>query len=231
MWVKICGIIRNEDAAAAVLAGVDAIGLNFFPGSKRYVSLERAVQLQAAIAVAARSQAALKPPEVIGVFVNADIEAVLQTARAVPLTGVQFHGDESAELIADCMQQLPGVKCIRAFRVSVERLSAVISEVDRLQSLLKLDAVLFDAFVAGEYGGTGHKLPSALLSGWESPPRPPLVLAGGLTPENICEAVVAVRPWGVDTASGVEVSPGIKDHRRMSDFVNGARSADAAVAH
>ena len=225
MWVKICGITRNEDANAAVLAGVDAIGLNFFPGSKRYVPLENAVQLAAAISEAVQPDGGMRQPDVIGVFVNADMEAVIRTARMVPLTGVQFHGDESAEFIGHCMRQLPGLKCIRAFRVSEERLAGVVAEVNRLQSLLQLDAVLFDAFVVGEYGGTGHRLQNSLLSNWASPPHPPIILAGGLTPENIHEAVTAVRPWGVDTASGVEVSAGIKDHRRMKEFVSSARAA------
>lgn len=225
MWIKVCGITRNEDANAAVLAGVDAIGLNFFPGSKRFVPLENAVQLAAATTAAVQCHAAMKQPDVIGVFVNADVETVVRTARTVPLTGVQFHGEESAEFIEECMRQLPGVKCIRAYRVSEERLEGIMADVNRLQSLLNLDAVLFDAFVAGEYGGTGHKLCPSLLSEWKSPPSPPLILAGGLNPENVHEALTAVRPWGVDTASGVEVSPGIKDQRRMTVFVSRAQAA------
>lgn len=225
MWVKICGITRNEDAEAAFTAGADAIGLNFFPGSKRFVSVPVAAQITAALHATAAQDPEQSIPETIGVFVNADLDTVTATARSAGLSGIQFHGDEHPSLIEACMAQLPGLKVIRAFRVSAERLDATLAEIDLLSARLPLHAVLLDAFVAGEYGGTGHQVDAGLLSAYCSGPRPRLLLAGGLTPENIGAAVTAVGPWGVDTASGVECSPGIKDPRRIREFVRGARAA------
>jgi phosphoribosylanthranilate isomerase len=201
--IKICGLTRPEDVDAAVAAGADAVGFVFYPPSPRYVSPERA-------AVLARRL----PPFVlsVGLFVNAEpaeIEAVL---NAVPLNLLQFHGDESP---AECERwQRP---YIRAARVR--------PGLDLLQYATRFSsarALLLDAFVEG-FGGGGKVFDWSLIP----PSLPlPLILSGGLTPENVGEAVRRLRPAAVDVSSGVESAGGVKDHPRMTDFVAAARAAE-----
>ncbi|MFM7056538.1 MAG: phosphoribosylanthranilate isomerase [Planctomycetota bacterium] len=229
MWIKICGITRTEDALAAMQAGVDAIGLNCFPDSKRFVPPEHAVSIAEMLRETAAANPRLKLPEFIGVFVNAATDTILQTVHTIGLTGVQFHGDETAEQIYSCMQQLPGIKCIRALRVSADRVADCLAAVTTLQRIIRPDAVLLDAFVPGQYGGTGRTVDPSVPAAWRLAPRPPLVLAGGLTPENVARIINAASPAGVDTASGVESAPGIKDPQKIRSFVESARRAFAAA--
>jgi phosphoribosylanthranilate isomerase len=126
------------------------------------------------------------------------------------------------------MQQLPGIKCIRALRVSADRVADCLAAVSALQRLIRPDAVLLDAFVPGQYGGTGRTVDPSVPAAWRLAPRPPLVLAGGLTPENVARAITATSPSGVDTASGVESSPGIKDAAKIRSFVQEAQRAFTA---
>jgi phosphoribosylanthranilate isomerase len=199
LFVKICGITRPEDAALACRLGASAVGLNFWRGSKRFVDDGRAREIEAAI-----------PPGVlkVGVFVNPTRAEAEQRLAELRLDLVQLHGDE---LPAD-WARFPGSKLIRAVRVADEAsLAATAGWRPRF--------FLYDA-ASGGYGGSGQQAPWAILG---KAPRP-LLLAGGLTPENVAAAIAAVHPDGVDVASGVEASPGIKDAAKVAAFVTNARS-------
>lgn len=205
--IKICGVTTPEDAAFASSAGAGAIGVNFWPGSKRFVGeAARAAQVLAAI-----------PPGVlkIGVFVNAAAAEVLAIADGLSLDRIQLHGDEQA---AD-FSSIPGPRLVRAVRVS-DRAS--------LDSAAPWHAswFLYDALVTG-YGGGGVLAPWPLV---QAHARRPFLLAGGLTPENVAQAVLATSPDGVDVASGVELAPGRKDPARVSAFIRAARAAAATLS-
>lgn len=200
--VKICGITSIEDARAAVAAGADWIGLNFFPESPRYVTPERARAIVGELPESVRA---------VGVFVNCPRERVEDIAGKVGVHMLQFHGDESLE---DCRGwPWPVIRAVRVDR-DWETLASVGYVADYL---------LVDRFVPGRYGGTGQRVDWERLATWK-PPRP-LVLAGGLDPTNVAEAVRTVRPFAVDVASGVEAAPGRKDPEAMRRFVRNAKSA------
>jgi phosphoribosylanthranilate isomerase len=202
--IKICGITSVADALCCAEAGADAIGLVFYPPSPRHVRLERATEIVRAL-----------PPFVsaVALFVNpqrADVEAVLSRCRVGLL---QFHGDEPPEFCAEF-----GHPYLKALRV---RPGADLLEC--LRPYGSASGWLLDAYREGEYGGTGTAfdwdlIPSGLTR--------PVVLSGGLTPENVSEAVRRVRPWGVDVSSGVEAAKGIKDPARVAAFIAGVRNAD-----
>lgn len=200
--VKICGITTVEDAHAAVAAGADWIGLNFFPKSRRYVTPEKARAIVATLPDTVRA---------VGVFVNCSRGQVEEIAAMVGVHILQFHGDESED---DCRNWSWPV--IRAIRVDNDW--SVLANAGAVA-----DYLLVDRFVAGSYGGTGQRVDWKRLATW-NPPRP-LVLAGGLDPTNVAEAVRIVRPFAVDVASGVEVAPGRKDPEAMRRFVRNAKSA------
>ncbi len=202
--VKVCGITRIEDGVGAARLGVDAIGFVFYPLSPRYVQAERARDIAAAI-----------PPFVssVGLFVNADAAKVLKVLCTTRLDYLQFHGDESPEYCAQF-----GVPFLKAIRVK--------PGVDLLQyatSFSSAKALLLDAYVEGAHGGTGQGFDWRLI-----PANLPLpvILSGGLGPDNIAAAVRAVRPWAVDVSSGVEAAKGIKDAEKIERFMRGARNAD-----
>ncbi len=200
--VKICGVTTPADAAFVADAGADAVGLNFYPGSPRFLSDE----------LAARIVSGLPPLAVtVGVFVDTSSDAITETARRLHLSVVQTYQPAPAAL---------PVAHIPAFRVSAAAdLDAIRREVERVRPA----AVLIDSFVAGEMGGTGHRAPWHLLAGFD--PGVPVILAGGLTPDNVAEAVRVVRPWGVDVASGVESAPGVKDRGKVAAFLAAVRAA------
>lgn len=199
--VKICGVTRPEDAEAAVAAGADWIGLNFWPRSRRYVSVERAVEIAAAI-----------PGDVkkVGVFVNAAAPAVEEVARRVGLDLLQFHGDEDDAYLA----RFAGRPFLRALRVRTE------ADLRALPTL-PTDLVLLDTPTEG-YGGSGCSFDWSLARLARASGKR-ILLAGGLTPENVAAAIREVRPFGVDVASGVELAPGIKDAVKMRRFVQAAK--------
>ena len=203
--IKICGITRVEDARMAWAAGADALGLNFYPRSSRYVVPEVAAAL-------ARTRPALGA--VVGVFVNAAPEHIREVVRTCALTAVQLHGDEPPEACADY-----GVPVIKALRVrsaeDVTRARAYVGVGD-------VTALLLDGAAPG-YGGGGVGFDWSLVAGLADVGVPVLV-AGGLNPANVAEAVRATRPYGVDVASGVETRPGIKDADAVRAFVRAARS-------
>ena len=197
--IKICGVTRAEDALAAVRLGADALGFNFWPGSKRHIT-----------PAAARVIIARLPPFVtpVGVFVN-QLEGEMRAIAAE--TGIQvfqLHGDEPPELCARL--PMPVVKAIP------------VDQVRALSRLLSYEvaAFLLDTPSRG-YGGSGEPFDWSLAEGVSE--VAPVILAGGLTPENVAAAVRAVRPYAVDVASGVESSPGVKDTARMSRFFAAVR--------
>lgn len=200
--VKICGVRTPDAAAAAVESGADAIGLNFHPGSKRFVG---------STAAAARIAAAV-PERVwcVGVFVDASREAIAEAVRRVPLSAIQLHGDEPAELETGWT-----VPVIRAVRMGTAGPS-------RRPDEILAGYVLCDGDAGAACGG------AAVGFDWKRAkvfPRERLFVAGGLTPENVAEAVRVVRPFAVDVATGVESSPGVKDRARVAEFVKNAKSA------
>ena len=204
--LKICGLTREEDVDAAVAAGADAIGFVFYPPSPRYLTPQRAAELARRI-----------PPfvDVVGLFVNAEPEAVRAACNAAPINLLQFHGDEDA---AYCRQF--GRPYLRAARVRPG-----LDLVEFARSFPDARGLLLDAFVEG-YGGGGHVFDWTLI-----PPDLPgfLVLSGGLTAANVGEAVQRVRPVAVDVSSGVEMSKGIKDHSKIAAFVAALRKADESI--
>ncbi len=204
-----------SDALMVKDAGADAIGLNFADGSPRCLSLSDAETIVRSVR---EHEAKLdrggdsKKLEWVGVFVNASASQVRQYSEALQLDWVQLHGDESAEF-----RRSLGRPAYHAARIADE---------EDFLSALKLGSqrLLVDAKVDGAYGGTGEKFDWSLLEG--RPAELELVLAGGLKPENIAQAVEAVRPYGVDTASGVESAPGRKDFKKVHEFVRLARQAE-----
>jgi len=201
--VKICGITNEEDALAAVKAGADLLGFVFAEESPRRVTLEQATSISQML-----------PPYVVrvGLFVNAPEELVMHAMGACGLQLLQFHGDETPDY---CRQF--GAISMKAFRVKGP---------ETLQALpgYPTDAWLLDAFVPGQRGGTGHSFNWDLAIDAVKLGRP-VFLAGGLTPENVAEAVHRVQPYGVDVSSGVESAPGKKDHAKVEAFIKAAKSA------
>jgi phosphoribosylanthranilate isomerase len=203
LFVKICGITNVEDARAAVEAGADAIGLIFAPGSPRLVEPTAAHEIASAVPAHVKK---------VGVFVNEAVETVNRLAREVPLDLVQLHGAETPEFTR--LVEVPVIKAVRVRgAIDVEHLRAY-----------KASAILLDTYVEGAHGGTGRTFDWDLA-------RPvvraglPVLLSGGLTPENVAEAVRRVQPWGVDVSSGVESRPGRKDHDKVRAFIANAKGA------
>ncbi len=199
--VKVCGITRLEDALDAVAFGADALGFNFWPRSKRYCSPR-----------AARSIVSKLPPLVsaVGVFVNQKREGIAKTADYVGLAAVQLHGKETPEFCASF--DLPVIKALPvADTASLRQVQAY-----------RVAAYLLDTPSRG-YGGSGRTFDWSILKWLDR--RKLFILAGGLTPSNVSKAVEAVRPYGVDVASGVESAPGIKDKKKMARFIAAAKGA------
>ena len=209
---KICGITRVTDAVGAAEAGADAIGLNFYSRSKRFV----AADVDRAIADAVGEQVAL-----VGVFVNSTIEEVCEIASRVGLTHVQFHGDEQPAIVEELNSILADAFSIRAVRIEENDFEKAQSDIDRWQDA-GVDAILLDAASVGAFGGTGKQLDWGATQ--ELSINVPWILAGGLNPDNVSEAIVACNPDGVDVASGVESEPGIKDDLLVRDFVSRAKA-------
>ncbi len=200
--VKVCGITRLEDALLAVRLGADALGFNFWPRSKRYLA-----------PAAAREIIRRLPPLVasVGVFVDPTREEVLRAAEASGIQVVQLHGDEPPALCAAL--PLPVLKAIRV------RDAASLEAIGAYEAAA---GILLDTASPG-YGGSGATFDWALAA--LAAAARPLVLAGGLGPDNVAEAVRIVRPFAVDVASGVESAPGIKDGLRMRRFIEAAKEA------
>ena len=204
--VKVCGITNLEDALAALEAGADMLGFNFYPRSPRYISPAEARK------IIDRLPGGIS---CVGVFVNEPAPAEVELiAREAGLGAVQLHGDETPEYC----QNLRGLTTIKALRVSADYNVESAAAYDT-------DAVLLDAYVAGARGGTGHTFDWSLAT-LTRERVPKLFLAGGLTPDNVGAAVAAVRPYAVDVCSGVETSPGRKSPQLMRRFVNAVASSE-----
>lgn len=204
--VKICGITNIEDALASAEFGADMIGFNFYEMSARYVPPTLAREI---------ANASASKVMKVGVFVNASIEDILDICIEVGLDAIQLHGDETVAYEADLKS-----------RTTLETIKAVrVGENFDLHELVGWDStILLDAFRDGAYGGTGD------VFDWEVASQvrklvPCLILAGGLKPDNIGEAIQIVRPYAVDVASGVESSPGKKDPKKLEAFINNAKNA------
>lgn len=202
--IKICGITREEDLDAAVEAGADAIGFVFYPPSPRYLSNQRAAELARRV-----------PPFVtrVGLFVDPAPETLAETLAAVPLDLLQFQGDESP---AAC--ESTGRSYLK-----VARMRPGFDLIEFARTFASAQGLLLDAYVEG-HGGAGQTFDWSLVP--SSLPLP-IVVAGGLTAENVGSVIQRLRPWGVDVSSGVEKAKGIKDAARIAAFVAAVKQADA----
>ncbi|MCX6021651.1 MAG: phosphoribosylanthranilate isomerase [Chloroflexi bacterium] len=213
LQVKICGVTAPEHALAAAEEGAAFIGLNFYAPSPRFVTVEQAQ----AIAAAVRALPDGQRPRLVGVFVNESPVRMREVAAAVGLDLVQLSGDESWDMLPEI-----GLPVIKAVRFSDDAdPEQVLSEIAAALPVLEATGslCLLDAAVAGQFGGTGHRVNTELARSLAA--RLPLMLAGGLTPESVAGAVAAVRPWGVDVSSGVETNR-VKDIAKIRAFVRNA---------
>src|SRR5262245_51495946 len=200
--VKICGITRTADAAAAASAGADAIGLVFYPPSPRFLSVERALEIRGALPAFVQT---------VALFVNADAAQVAQVIGRVHPGMLQFHGDEPAGFCAQF-----GVPYVKACRVKPG-----VAALEYLRPYSGAAAWLLDSHVP-EYGGVGESFDWSLVPSTDKP----VILSGGLSAANVREAIRRVRPWGVDVSSGVESAKGIKDAAKIAAFIAEVRNAD-----
>ena len=203
--IKICGITSVEDALAAAQLGADAIGLVFYPPSPRYVEVEQAAEIAAAL-----------PPFVttVGLFVNADEQTISEVVSRVRIDLIQFHGNECQDYCG--LHQRPYLKAVR-----------MSDEVDldkQMTDYAQARALLLDTYKAGVPGGTGEQF------NWDRVPAhlaDKIILAGGLTPENVKDAIAQVHPYAVDVSGGVESAPGKKDKEKMARFIEAVRTQES----
>jgi phosphoribosylanthranilate isomerase len=206
--IKFCGVTNLDDARAAVAAGAWAIGLNFWPQSKRRCEPATAAEIAGALR---------RRVELVGVFVNPTLDEVAAIADTAGLTMLQFHGDEGPSFCGEAARRT-GCKVIKAARVRTR------ADIQALASF-HTDYHLLDSYTPGVPGGTGETFAWELASAHRG--RVPLILSGGLTAENVAAAVAAVRPFAVDVATGVELAPGRKDAAKLEAFANAVASASA----
>lgn len=216
--VKICGITNEHDAQAAVHLGADMLGFNFYLRSPRYINLEAAARLSKAL----RRQFDDQCPLLIGVFVDVTVDVITRTIQEVGLDAAQLSGDESIQLL----KELRG-RAFKAIRPPSPTQAA--DDLDYYAPLFpedqRLPSILVDAYHPELYGGTGETAAKEIaLAVRNRVPR--LMLAGGLSAENVAEHIKEVRPWGVDVASGVEEDqPGIKSIHKMGMFIEAAKGS------
>jgi phosphoribosylanthranilate isomerase len=205
LFIKICGVTNGEDALYAAEQGAEAIGFNFFPHSKRFISPAMAGAINRGLKATIMR---------VGVFVNPDRGYVNDVIREVGLEAIQFSGNETPESVS-------------RYRAKVFKAIHVLSvdSIDEMK-LFNADAFLLDTHRDGEFGGTGKTFDWDLAR--KAKQFGKVILAGGLTPDNVADAVRLVRPYGVDVSSGVELRPGIKDHKKIKDFIRRATEAHVA---
>jgi phosphoribosylanthranilate isomerase len=209
MKVKICGLTNLEDALAAIEAGADLLGFNFYPKSSRYIKPETA----AAIVRQLRSRD--RGPTLVGVFVNSSLTEIRSVLDLVGLDLAQLHGDEPVMTVAELNR-----RAFRALRpTSIEEAEADAEWYAPYSPMAP--ALLIDAYRKDRYGGTGQAADWSIAA--KIALTYPILLAGGLAPDNVAEAIAQVNPWGVDVASGVEAAPGRKDIRKLRAFIEAAR--------
>ena len=206
MRIKVCGNTNLEDARMAAELGAWAVGLIHHPGSPRNIEPDAAAEIGAALK---------RRCEVAGVFVDTALDEIVRAAADEQLTIVQLHGDQGPSFCREVARRT-GAKVMKAFRV---RSGADV----RGAEAFRTDFHLFDAHRRRTPGGTGESFDWELLAGRRS--QIPFLLAGGLTPEKVGEAIATAHPWGVDVVSGVEAEPGRKDHERLAAFIEAARAA------
>jgi phosphoribosylanthranilate isomerase len=207
--VKICGVTNLDDAELALAGGAWAVGLVFYADSPRRCDVESAAEIGAALK---------RRAEVVGVFVNASLDEVVATAEAGGLTMIQLHGDEGPSYCREARRRT-GLKVIKAARV---RDAASI----RALSAYATDYHMLDAHVTGRPGGTGERFDWSLAAG--HPGEPPLLLSGGIRPDNVRAAIEAVKPFAVDLSSGVESAPGRKDPAKLRALFEAVRETATA---
>lgn len=212
--VKICGLTNPEDALIAAEAGADLLGFIFYPKSPRYVTPEKVREIVAQI----RPQSPISNICLVGVFVDQSPAIVAQTLDFCSLDYAQLHGTESAEEVTTLTDW--GLRVIKAFRI---RDGTSLADIGRYQAT----AYHLDAYVPGQLGGTGHTFDWGLAV--QARQYGPIILAGGLTPDNVAQAVHRVQPWAVDVSSGVEATPGRKDHDKLRRFIAAAKLTQYAA--
>ncbi|MGD0736500.1 MAG: phosphoribosylanthranilate isomerase [Terracidiphilus sp.] len=218
VWIKICGNTSLEDARLAVEAGADAVGFVFAASPRRVTAAQ----------VAAIVRHLPEAVEKIGVFVGADFEGIEAVVREAGLTGVQLHFAADPELPEELHARFGReLRILRVLHFDAEHLAGIATQLADYARDPHVDAVLVDSKTATAVGGTGTAFDwaAAQLTLFHGPQNR-LVAAGGLTPENVVEAIATLRPWGVDVVSGVEAAPGRKDPVKVKDFVARARSVN-----
>lgn len=219
-WVKICATTNLGDAQASLAAGADALGFIFAPSSRR-IEVDQAAEIISSLT---------DDIEKIGVFVNETSEGIAEVAEQAGLTGVQLHGDEPADQMQEYRQALGQRKIIKTLQAcellnSPERLNGY------LQSRQSIDAILLDAGSPSQRGGTGQTFDwiAAAPIVVKARAQMPVIIAGGLNPENVGEAIRFFAPWGVDVVSGVEHEVGRKNEAKLRSFVGAVRQAQVAL--
>lgn len=203
--IKICGISSESDAAAAVEAGADAIGLVFAPNSPRCVDMETAYVIACSLPLFV---------EPVALFVNAQATTIRRFCERTLIRTIQLHGDEEPALVRDLSADFRIIRAVRYSRESLRRWHEEIS----------VDVLLAD----GATPGKGQAFDWSELAPWRHELEKPLILAGGLNPDNVAHAIGSIKPYAVDVSSGVETSPGRKDPARIHDFCRAVRDADFA---
>lgn len=216
LWIKICGNTSLEDALLAAEAGADAVGFVLAPSPRRITPAQVA-------AIMPHLPATL---EKIGVFVDAPFEEIEATVRAAGLTGIQLHFNAAPDLPARLRERFgPALRILRVIHFSAESAA----EAEAIVQDPNVDAVMVDSRTATAVGGTGQSFDWALASKTlfqNAKDRDHIVAAGGLSPENVAEAIATLRPWGIDVVSGVEAAPGRKDPAKIRAFIANARAAE-----
>jgi len=219
LWIKICANTSLEDATIAAEAGADAVGFVFAPSPRRVTAEQAAV-------IVPRLPANI---EKIGVFVDASVDEIAATVEAVGLTGVQLHSMVTAEETAKLRARFgPGLRILRVVHFEAEAPERAAAAAQDARVDMSVDAILIDSRTATAAGGTGKTYDWGLASKFifqSAKARERLVAAGGLTPENVAEAIAVLRPWGVEVVSGVEVAPGRKDAAKVRAFIANARAS------
>ena len=204
--VKICGVTNVADALAAVEAGANLLGFNFYEKSPRHISEAEAAKIRLQLP---------KKVKAVGIFVNTLVADVVTLRKSLNLDFVQLHGDETPATVAEL---LPSTPVIKGFHIEPD------FPLEKLDEFPGVYAYLFDSASVGQYGGTGRTTDWDVASRAAKTHR--IILAGGLKVENVAAAVRIVRPYGIDVASGVETAPGKKDHGRLREFIQEVRRAE-----
>jgi len=223
--LKICGLTDPADVPHVAASGADALGLNFAPQSKRFLTADRAAAIAAVIPLGIAR---------VGVFVNATDAELLAAITSGKLDYLQLHGDETPSRVAEIARlaqanRLP-LQLIKAFRLQSDPAAEIDPYLAQCVELgIKIAAILVDAFQPGEYGGTGQTVDWRTVAAWTTRPPIPLILAGGLTPANVAAAISITKSDGVDTAGGVELEPGRKAASLCHEFIQQARIAFSSI--